>query len=104
MDEIRIIPNIQKIPNVPNNQNIPNNPNVPNNQITHIIQNLAQRKRAAPIGTAPTLSIKELLNRKLNVDIDRKQLVNLLVAILHGNIMSMAAFAMAIIGTHSTIP
>ena len=60
MDEIRIIPNIQKIPNVPNNQNIPNNPNVPNNLITQTILALAQRKRAAPIGTAPTLFIKRL--------------------------------------------
>lgn len=55
MDEIRIILNIQKIPYVPNNQNIPNNPNVPNNLITQIIQNLAQRKRAAPQSAQPLL-------------------------------------------------
>ena len=61
MDEIRIILNNQ---NIPNNLNVPNNlnnPNIPNNQITQIIQNLAQRKKGcAPIGTAPTLSVKEL--------------------------------------------
>lgn len=105
MDEIRIILYIQKIPNVPNNQKIPNNPNIPNNQITQIIQVMHKEKGLRPNRHSPySICKRTLFNSKLDVDIDGKQFVDLLIAILHSNIMRMAAFAMAIISSHSAIP